>query len=98
MVFSVGITFGASMGFTWGLGLGFSVGLYLDLLVLTAVVGSGAWDWEGSLQGAGAPVPASCSGAVAWLFIMLLLSAVGLVALVLCSQLNPLTTSRWRIG
>ena len=98
MGFSVGITFGASLGLTWGLGLGFSVGLYLDLLVLTAVVGSGAWDWEGSLQGAGAPVPASCSGAVAWLFLMGLLSAVELETLVFCSQLSPLTTFRWRIG
>ena len=51
MGFSVGITFGASLGLTWGLGLGFSVGLYLDLLVLTAVVGSGAWDRGGVLAG-----------------------------------------------
>ena len=92
MGFSVGITFGASLGLTWGLGLGFSVGLYWDLLVLTAVVGSGAWDWEGSLQGAGAPVPASCFGAVVWLFIMGLLSAVELETLGFCSQLYPLTT------
>ena len=43
--FSVGITFGVSLDFAWGLGLGVSVGLYWDLLVLTAVVGSGACDW-----------------------------------------------------
>ena len=63
MGFSVGITFGASMGLMgliWGLGLGFSVGIYLDLPVLAAVVGSGAWDWEGSSQGAGAPVRFLC--------------------------------------
>ena len=91
--FSVGITFGASLDFAWGLGLGVSVGLYWDLLVLTAVVGSGAWDWEGSLQVAGAPVPASCFGAVVWLFIIMgLLNAVELETLGLCSQLYPLTT------
>ena len=58
--FSVGFTFGVSLGFVWGFRLGISVGLYWDLLVLAAVVGSGAWDWEGSSQGAGAPVRFLC--------------------------------------
>ena len=94
----VGITIGSSMGLTLGLELGFGVGIFLDLLVETASVGSGACGWYGSSQGAGAPVPASCSGAVVWVFIRLLMYAGVLVALMLCSQLKPLTTSRWRIG
>jgi hypothetical protein len=96
--FGVGITVGSSMGLTLGLGLGFGVGIFWDLLVGTANVGSGACGWNGSSQGAGAPVLASCSGAVVWVIIRLLTYAVVLVALVLCNQLKPLTTSRWRIG
>ena len=96
MGFSVGFngfTFGVSLGFAWGLGLGISVGLYWDLLVLTAVVGSGAWDWEVPLQVAGAPVPASCCGAGVRLFIIMgFLNAVELGTLGLCRQLYSLTT------
>jgi hypothetical protein len=62
---SVGFSIGASMGLSVGLELGFGVGISLDLLVFTAVEESGACDWEGSSQGAGALVPASCAGAVA---------------------------------
>ena len=61
---SVGFSIEASMGLSLGLGLGFGVGI-LDLLVVTGVAESGACDWEGSSQGAGALVPASCAGAVA---------------------------------
>jgi hypothetical protein len=61
----VGFSIGASMGLSLGLELGFGVGILLDLLVFTAVAESGACDWEGSSQGAGALVPASCAGAVA---------------------------------
>ena len=60
----VGITLGSSMSLTWGLELGFGVGIFFDLLVGTASVGSGACGWNGSSQGAGAPVLASCSGTV----------------------------------
>ena len=94
----VGITLGSSMGLTLGLELGFGVGILLDLLVGTASVGSGACGWNGSTQGAGAPVLASCSGAEIRLIMRLLTYAVVLVALMVCSQLKPLTTSRWRIG
>ena len=94
----VGITLGSSMGLTLGLELGFGVGIFFDLLVGTASVGSGACGWNGSSQGAGAPALASCSGTVVWVIIRLLTYAVVLVALMLCSQLKPLTTSRWRIG
>ena len=94
----VGITLGSSMGLTLGLELGFGVGILLDLLVGTAGVGSGACGWKGSMQGAGAPVLTSCSGAVIRLIMRLLTYAVVLVALLVCSQLKPLTTSRWRIG
>jgi hypothetical protein len=94
----VGIIFGSSVGLTWGLGLGFGVGILLDLLVGTAGVGSGACGWAGSMQGAGAPGLTSCSGAVIRLIMRLLTYAVVLVALMVCSQLKPLTTSRWRIG
>jgi hypothetical protein len=62
---SVGFSIGASMGLSVGLELGFGVGISLDLLVFTAVEESGACDWEGSSQGAGALVPASCAGALA---------------------------------
>ena len=100
--FGVGIwswvTIGSSMGLTLGLGLGFGVGIFFDLLVGTASVGSGACGWKGFTQGAGAPVLASCSGAVIRLIMRLLTYAVVLVALMVCSQLKPLTTSRWRIG
>ena len=65
----VGITLGSSMSLTWGLELGFGVGIFFDLLVGTASVGSGACGWNGSSQGAGAPVLASCSGAVVWVII-----------------------------
>ena len=90
VVFSVGFTFGVSLGF---FRLGISVGLYWDLLVLIAVMGSGAWDWEVPLQVAGAPVPASCFGAGVWLFIIMgFLNAVELGTLGLCRQLYSLTT------
>ena len=72
MGFGVGITVGSSMGLTLGLGLGFGVGIFWDLLVGTANVGSGACGWNGSSQGAGALVLASCSGAVVWVNIRLL--------------------------
>ena len=62
---SVGFSIGASMGLSLGLELGFGAGILLDLLVFTVVVESGACDWEGSSQGAGALVPASCAGALA---------------------------------
>ena len=96
--FGVGITVGSSMGLTSGLGLGIGVWILLDLLVGTASVGSGACGWNGSTHGAGSPVLASCSGAVIRVIMRLLTYAVVLVALMLCSQLKPLTTSRWRIG
>ena len=90
VVFSVGFTFGFSLGF---FRLGVSVGLYWDLLVLLAVMGSGAWDWEVPLQVAGAPVPASCFGPGVWLFIIMgFLNAVELGTLGLCRQLYSLTT------
>ena len=94
----VGIILGSSVGLTLGLELGFGVGILLDLLVGTAGVGSGACGWTGSMQGAGAPGLTSCSGAVIRLVMRLLTYAVVLVALLVCSQLKPLTTSRWRIG
>ena len=61
----VGFSIGALMGLSVGLELGFGVGISLDLLVFTAVGEPGACDWEGSSQGAGALVPASCAGALA---------------------------------
>ena len=66
---SVGFSIGASLGLSVGLELGFGVGISLecvDLLAFSAVEEeSVAWDWEGSSQGAGALVQASCAGALA---------------------------------
>ena len=65
---SVGFSIGASLGLSVGLELGFGVGISLesvDLLALSTDEESGAWDWEGSSQGAGALVQASCAGALA---------------------------------
>ena len=63
---SVGFFIGASLGLSLGLELGFGVGISLgcvDLLALSAVEKSGAWDWEGFSQGAGVRMQVSCARA-----------------------------------